>query len=251
MPLQEENYTVAYSTVLTLSASRKYIVSGQASAAAAYAAAGGAIGGSITFGGAVGYLLSKTVASVGESGGNVWTVTDNYSTPVNNPPADNSANYSASVGGTFIDVWRTGVTLPAGGTPTGSDIGGTKADSAGQPISTFITQSTITRIRQLTAVPWTSIWAAVGKRNSALFDGAATGQLLFKGVQVSMIQSGLFQVSYEFMGDQHLHMRQVVTREADLKPKGDANAKAAEVKFIQPFPDTTNFATLIAVTAAS
>lgn len=247
--LQDENYTVAYGTGLTLSASKKYIVHGVSTASAAYAAAGGGIGDALTFGTATGYLLSKQVALVGESGGNVWTVTDTWSTPTNQAPADTSANYSASVGGTFVDVWRTGVTLPSAGTAAGTDIGGTKVDSAGVPVSTFITQSTISRIRQLATVPWTSIWGAVGKRNSDAFDGAAIGQLLFKGVQVSMVQSGLFQVTYEFMGDQHLHLRQVCTREADQKPKGDGTNQALEVKFIQPFPSTTSFATLISATS--
>lgn len=247
--LQDETYTVAYGTGLTLSASKKYIVHGVTTASAAYGAAGGGIGDALTFGTATGYLLSKQVALVGESGGNVWTVTDTWSTPTNQAPADTSANYSASVGGTFVDVWRTGVTLPTSGTPSGTDIGGTKVDSAGVPVSTFITQSTISRIRQLATVPWTSIWGAVGKRNSDAFDGAAIGQLLFKGVQVSMVQSGLFQVTYEFMGDQHLHLRQVCTREADQKPKGDGTFQALEVKFIQPFPSTTSFSTLIAATS--
>ena len=68
---------------------------------------------------------------------------------------------------------------------------------------------------------------------------------MFKGVSVSTVAAGVYEVSYEMMSDDDFHMRQVPTREADGKVKRDSDGKAVEVKLIQPFASTTPFATLV------
>ena len=152
----------------------------------------------------------------------------------------------SDVGGTFVDVWRDAV-IPANGTPSGTDCGGTKLDSAGEPVSQFIWQTTLQISRRYdatTPVPWSTIWSNLGKRNSATLEGAAIGQLLFKGVKVSNISKCVWEVQFDFVGDQFYHLRQVPTRESDGRVQLDAN-QAREVKWFQPFLNTANFYTML------
>jgi len=153
----------------------------------------------------------------------------------------------SDVGGTFVDVWRS-TGLPSGGTPSGSDIAGTKLDSAGEPVSQFIWQTTLQISRRYdnstNPVPWNNIWSNLGKRNSTTLEGAAIGQLLFKGVKVSNIGKCVWEVQFDFVGDQFYHLRQVPTRESDGRVQLDAN-QAREVKWFQPFLSTANFYTML------
>lgn len=159
---------------------------------------------------------------------------------------DTFVSVQSDVSGTFVDAWRN-ATVPTGGTPTGSDMGGTKLDSAGEPVSQFIWQTNLQIARRYgigSSVPWTAIWANLGKRNSTSIEGAAVGQLLFKGVKVSNIDKCRWEVQYDFVGDQWYHMRQVPTRESDGRVQLDAN-QAREVRWFQPFTNTANFYTML------
>ena len=237
--------SIVSSSTLGLNVEQKYMVysgSGMTSAAA-YAAAGGTVGSSTyTLGSVVALCSSKSATTVQDSAGNACEVTVQYASQQVTDAT--FLQYSASVGGTFIDVWRRGANYN-GGTQSSSDIGGTKVDSQGEPVSVFLTQATITKVRRYTTIPWSTIWSAIGCRNSAGYEGAAAGKLLFKGVSVSTVAAGVYEVSYEMMSDDDFHMRQVPTREADGKVKRDSDGKAVEVKLIQPFASTTPFATLV------
>ena len=163
-----------------------------------------------------------------------------------------------------IDIWRTGTTVPSGGTQNDSDIGGTKSDSAGEPISFLLPIVSISIRNVIYGRPqYATIMAIAGKRNNASFTfGAtgntftcATGTLVFTGASTSRTGPNVYEINYQFNYDPTLyHMRQVAMR--DLKgvkttrptpgsPVSASNVETAEVVFWrQPFPDTTDFSTL-------
>jgi hypothetical protein len=163
-----------------------------------------------------------------------------------------------------IDIWRTGTTVPSGGTQNDSDIGGTKSDSAGEPISFLLPIVSISIRNVIYGRPqYATIMAIAGKRNSASFTfGAtgntftcATGTLVFTGASTSRTGPNVYEINYQFNYDPTLyHMRQIAMR--DLKgvktsrptpgsPVSATNVETASVVFWrQPFPDTTAFSAL-------
>ena len=163
-----------------------------------------------------------------------------------------------------IDIWRTGTTVPSGGTQNDSDIGGTKSDSAGEPISFLLPIVSISIRNVIYGRPqYATIMAIAGKRNSASFTfGAtgntftcATGTLVFTGASTSRTAPNVYEINYQFNYDPTLyHMRQIAMR--DLKgvkttrptpgsPVSASNKETAEtVWWRQPFPDTTAFSAL-------
>lgn len=226
-----------------LTGTENYIVTNCTSAEEAVEATGQSIGSSLDYNYEVNLsaiCTDFTASSVENSAGKVWNLTFNYSSVI-----DLSFNaYSAEVGGTYVDCWRTQTSFGTGD-PDNNDIGGTGIDSAGAPVSKLCVQSTVTTSRRYTAVPWSNIWAAVGKRNDAVYNGGAIGQLLMRGVRVTTIAAGQFEVQYTYESDQFFHMRQVPTREQGDQRIWLLNNKAKEVKNIQPFPTKISFATLI------
>ena len=229
------------------SGSMTFIVTGEASAEDAAAAPGytpGAAGTIRTnpFTGTNMICQSVSVQAIQDSVG-AYTVTVEWGAQQG---LGSFVTLQSDVGGTFVDVWRS-ATIPSNGTPSGSDIAGTKLDSAGEPVSQFIWQTTLQISRRYdatTPVPWSTIWSNLGKRNSAALEGAAIGQLLFKGVKVSNIGKCVWEVQFDFVGDQFYHLRQVPTRESDGRVQLDAN-QAREVKWFQPFLNTANFYTML------
>jgi hypothetical protein len=163
-----------------------------------------------------------------------------------------------------VEIWRTGTTVPSGGTQNDSDIGGTKADSAGEPISFLLPIASISIRNVIYGRPqYATIMAVAGKRNNASFTfGAtgntftcATGTLVFTGASTSRTGPNVYEINYQFNYDPTLyHMRQIAMR--DLKgvktsrptpgsPVSATNVETASVVFWrQPFPDTTAFSVL-------
>ena len=163
-----------------------------------------------------------------------------------------------------IDIWRTGTTVPSGGTQNDNNIGGTPADSAGEPISFLLPIVSISIRNVIYGRPqYATIMAIAGKRNSASFTfGAtgntftcATGTLVFTGASTSRTGPNVYEINYQFNYDPTLyHMRQIAMR--DLKgvkttrptpgsPVSASNKETAEtVWWRQPFPDTTAFSAL-------
>ena len=163
-----------------------------------------------------------------------------------------------------IDIWRSGTTVPSNGTQNNSDIGGTKSDSAGEPISFLLPITTISIRNVIYGRPqYATIMAIVGQRNSAAFTFGATGNtflcaigtLVFTGASTSRTGPNVYEINYQFNYDPTLyHMRQVAMR--DLKgvkttrptpgsPVSASNVETAEVVFWrQPFPSTTAFSAL-------
>lgn len=152
--------------------------------------------------------------------------------------------YSSEIGGAYVDCYRTQTSFGTGD-PDAYDIGGTKLDRAGVPISRLCVQSTVSTSRRYTTVPWSAIWSAVGKRNSDAYNGASVGQLLMRGVSVQTVSSGIYEVQYKYESDEFFHMRQVATREEADQRVWLENGQAKEVKNIQPFPNKVQFSSVI------
>jgi hypothetical protein len=97
-----------------------------------------------------------------------------------------------------VEIWRTGTTVPSGGTQNNNDIGGTKADSAGEPISFLLPIASISIRNVIYGRPaYATIMAVAGKRNDASFTFGATGNtftcaagtLVFTGASTSRIST--------------------------------------------------------------
>ena len=246
MPYYLTNESYKYSEVES-SGSMTFVVTGETSAEDAAAAPGytpgqAAIIKTNPFTGKNMICQSVNVQAIQDSVG-AYTVTVEWGEPQG---LASFVTVQSDVGGTFVDVWRNS-TIPSNGTPSGSDCGGTKLDSAGEPVSQFIWQTTLQISRRYDAtnpVPWNAIWSNLGKRNSSTLEGAAIGQLLFKGVKVSNIGKCAWEVQFDFVGDQFYHLRQVPTRESDGRVQLDEN-QAREVKWFQPVLNTANFYTML------
>lgn len=195
-----------------------------------------------------GICRSVSVKSVADSVGKVWEVTASFGTEQSESAY---TAFSSDISGAYVDAWRT-TSIPSGGTPTEDDIGGTGIDSAGEPVSRFIWQTNMQITRRygsggITAA-MNNAWAGLGKRNSGTFEGAASGQLLFKGFKVQSIGKCRWEISYDFVGDEWYHLRQVPKRETDGRVQlsnSTDNPKALFVRWYQPFVNTTSFSSLV------
>jgi hypothetical protein len=228
------------------SATERWIVSDAASAAAAYAALPSRVWQTATktsVASGLTLLLQDISINSVDGATNTWELDLTFSSK---QAATATYNRSADIGGEYIDVWRAGAPSLQGGSPSSStDIGGTKVDSAGEPVSQFRVRSNVQITRVLTTAPFSSIWGAIGTRNNASFEGAATGTLLFTGAKVATLDSCRYEVTYTFISDEWYHMVQRPRREADGKVELNTDKQAAFVSFFQPFPSTSNFSTLV------
>jgi hypothetical protein len=188
--------------------------------------------------------LQEVSLTSSEDGPDIWEADLTFSTKQST--AD-SYSRSADIGGEYIDVWRTGVNLSLqGGSPSSAtDINGTKVDSAGEPVSQFRVRSNLQITRVVNVAPFSAIWNAIGTRNNGVFEGAGTGTLLFTGAKVATIEGCSYEVTYNFVSDEWYHMVQRPRREADGKVELNSDKQAAFVAFFQPFPNTSNFSTLV------
>lgn len=169
----------------------------------------------------------------------------------------------ASVQAEAVDTWRTGATYPTGSdidNPTETDIGGTKVDAGGEPISGFLAVARIT-VRNVVngrpAVPTSFL----NKRNS---DSVTLGPytfairtLLFVGSNISRVGVSTYEQTWEFAYDAGYHLRQTAkksnTLEVEASRKSDTctgswneppageNRYARCVYWKQPFPSTAAF----------
>lgn len=155
----------------------------------------------------------------------------------------------------LIDVWRidgsTAMPAPANlNNPAQTDIAGQPIDNGGEPLTIVYPQQEITITRKLTGsqLDPSTVRTMVGKRNSATFEGAAAGYVLFVGSRQSRIGYDLYEVTYTFVWDGAAHCRQSPDRAEDGRPSktgsGTYAGKAYPVYWKQPFPGTANFADL-------
>lgn len=214
-----------------------------------------------------------------DAGGYVWEATvnfdsnvgDNVVTPVDqkNEGQQGFTAVELSVQGEPVDVWRVGATLPTGGNienPPDTDIGGTKVDSGGEPISTFVNIARVTYRNVVVGRPTVPL-SAINTRNSASYSvGAysfAAKTLLFTGCSVSRVGVSTYEIVYTFAYDANYHLRQIPGRFPDTRdvkvgaltdtclnpPTSSDTGYALCVYWRQPFPTTGAFASTIGTLA--
>lgn len=154
-----------------------------------------------------------------------------------------------------IDSWRTGAFNQTGTGSLEKDIVGTPADSAGEPITTFVTQQDLqiqVRSSNFNDIPISTSLALLGKRNSFTFFGAPAGFLLYTGLSTQRDGVNSYNTTFTFTFDSLAHRRQQPQRtstgevDQEVKNQGTANEKRAAktVHLIQPFPFTADFSSL-------
>jgi len=169
-----------------------------------------------------------------------------------------------SVQGEPVDVWRVGATIPSGSgsdNPADTDIGGTKVDAGGEPITSFVNIARVT-VRNVNVGRPTPPLSQVNTRNNANFSigpfSFPDRSLLFTGVQISRVATSTYETVYSFAYDADLHLRQIAsksphTQSVILGAKSDTctgTPTSADQGFAlcvylrQPFPATSSFSSL-------
>jgi hypothetical protein len=198
------------------------------------------------------YALSHTIDPLGD-GKATWRVTWQYG-PSTNPPSDlGYVERTTSTGFQFLDVYRLNVPSAYGGNGSnGSNIGGTPVDAGGDPttIRTVVVTLQISENIRDFQMPGrlATIAEAVGKRNSATFEGFAAGTLVYSGNDSSRVNVNLFRLTHRFEYRADFHMQQVPRKNS----QGDVSMTfspqygfhAETVAFVQPFPQTYDFNTI-------
>lgn len=194
-------------------------------------------------------LSNLSYAPVEDSGGQTWTATASYTDDAQAETAADFVKIESSTRVEAVDIWRTGASggfLDYPQTPgLTTDIGGTKVDQAGVPVSGLVVQQELTYTVRMnfTNANQATVNSMIGTRNNDTFLGGNAGFVLFTGVRRSRIAVDLYEVTYTFVWDAAAHLRQVPKREADGDPKLSAG-QAVEVYARQPFPGTSAFSGL-------
>jgi|694.fasta_scaffold06220_7 hypothetical protein len=193
------------------------------------------------------YLASKQVDSIEDTAGRAWSVTLSYnSETVDDEFVALDMNSSA----TAVDFFRSGASAPANlNTPGNSDIGGTPIDQGGQPVTTLVPTQELSITNYRADNNASAIRAALGKRNSTTWLGAAAGYVLFTGATAKRVGISKYEVQYKFVYDDYAHCRQVAIRDLDARPRlstpdGSGLCNASLVVWRQPFPSTYNFGSM-------
>lgn len=182
-----------------------------------------------------------------------------------NEGQDGFTAVEVSVQGEPVDLWRNNATLPTGSNidnPTDTDIGGTKVDSGGEPITSFVNIARITYRKVVIGRPTVPL-ASINTRNDSTYSvGAysfAARTLLFTGCNVSRVGVSTYEIVYSFAYDADFHLRQIATRDpatgaVRLGAKADTctgTPTSADAGFAlcvyyrQPFRQITSFSTNI------
>jgi len=151
---------------------------------------------------------------------------------------------SSEVTGQFVDVWRTKPTRPISlNNPSDDDIGGVKIDQAGTPTSILLKQQTYqTSFTHYGSIPVGTLYSATGKRNRTAWNGFEAGFLVYLGVSYQTKTASSYTRTDKFLYDDFAHLRQIVySFDGDLNPKLDTDGHADVIRFVQPFPEVTNF----------
>jgi hypothetical protein len=234
----------------------------------------GGAGGAITDQGAYWYSLITQPSfslSMIDDGGFAWQATISFESLTGDAGTTNTdykvereVGFTAieySLAGEGVDVYRIGATAPASkATPADTDIGGTKVDSGGEPITYFNNVAKVS-VRNVIAGRPTPPVGFINKRNNADFViGPYTfpqDTLLFTGCSITRVGAATYEIVYQFVYDNGFHLRQIAKRGPDGQvikgkktdscgsapttvPDGEVS-NALCVFFRQPFKDTANF----------
>jgi len=159
---------------------------------------------------------------------------------------------STGVRGTFVDTWRNFASAPPYNLEGLSDpnddsggIGGIGIDVHGKPLSIAIFQQTLDiRSPFANAPDFDLIRQMTNTRNAGAWQNFPMGSLLYLGVQASVTNGNVWTATHKFAADELFHARQVAITEPDGKPKLNADKFAADVRWVQKFPNLTNFGDL-------
>jgi len=206
-----------------------------------------------------GYVWEAVVhfdSSVGDSTGTI--------TPVDarNEGQPSFIAIEYSVQGEPVDIWRAGATAPSNkSTPADTDIGGTKVDSGGEPISSFNNVARVT-VRNVIVGRPTPPLGFINRRNNNSYSigpySFPADTLLFTGCNISRVGSSTYEIVYSFAYDEKFHLRQIAKKSAEngevvksakadtcggtpTAPPSGQTSHASCVFWRQPFPDTTTF----------
>jgi len=208
-----------------------------------------------------GYVWEAVVhfdSSVGDSTGTI--------TPVDarNEGQPSFIAIEYSVQGEPVDIWRQGATAPTNkSNPAEQDIGGTRVDSGGEPVSTFNNVARVT-VRNVIVGRPTPPLSFINKRNSNSYSigpySFPADTLLFTGCNISRVGSSTYEIVYSFAYDSNFHLRQIAQRNGEtgevvkggigstcadppvlVARAGNRTSYAVCVYWRQPFPDTTTF----------
>lgn len=203
-----------------------------------------ALGSTVTQEGETISVQNRSVEAVQDSTGRVWRGTVAYQA---NSSTTSFVALDMNSSLTVVDVWRVSANAPGNlNAPSESDIGGTPVDSRGTPIGVPIAVQELTVTNYRADNNSAAIIAALGKRNSATWLGAAAGYVLFTGATARRIGPAKYEVQYKFVYDALGHLRQVCGKDADGDPfigtaNADGHSNASKVYWRQPFPTTYNF----------
>ena len=184
------------------------------------------------------------------------TITCNYAVT----GLDGGGTYAAqstNVRGVFVDTWRNNPIAPdvelAG--VSGLDIGGTKIDQGGKPVSIALFQQTVDiRSPFSSRPPFDIIRQLTNTRNDSPWQGFPRGVLVYLGAAASVTNGNVWTTTHKFAADEIFHCRQIAFKEPDGKPKqvkGELPDNAPEgttkpthaepVYWVQKFPHLRNF----------
>jgi hypothetical protein len=198
-----------------------------------------------------------------EAGTFEWTVVWNYANiTVTSAPQPNEVGYvewTTDIMAGFVDQFVENPTYPQDGTLSASEnsniiVGGIQRDIEGNPVSLlrYTTEIVIAENFEVTSgLPAAiSVWrSARGKRNSAAWEGAPKGTVVYKGNQIRRIGLNLFQVTHRMEEATDYHLVQYAERDSTGRiPTADINGRQRAKKLLwrQPFPQFFDFATLSA-----
>lgn len=204
------------------------------------------LGSSISIGTATAYLRSRRISPIRRSSKRAWSAQLEYG------PAQADEDFTATgsrVDAIAVDTYRTNASLPGSiDNPATTDIGGTRIDTGGDPVSHLVPRQELRVTNYLSSVPYDTYAAVVGKRNSATFLGKPAGYLLYRGTTDTRVGLNRYEVTHEFVYDGLAHLRQKPKLDQDRQPiielDGGGIPRAKHVFWVQPFPNTADFSTL-------
>jgi len=199
------------------------------------------------------YAVSYDIRHIPDSR-NVWEVSFSYENTepgTVQPQEPGYVEFSIDFSSEFRDTWRQAPSVGSApnGIPNNDDIGGTKIDSAGEPVSGLVDFANLTIgetvLASIIQARLLTIAATTGKRNDAVFQGFAKGTLVYQGASANRIAVDKYSVTHRFMYDERFHMIQIPQRdqngEVDKTRDNQNILRATVVRWVQPFPTLANF----------
>ena len=193
------------------------------------------------------FMSNRTVSTVDGALAKVWEGSATWSDQ--SPESTDAGFISKDMQTSAIatDFWREISIPPDINNPSDNDIGGEPIDSFGDPVTVFVPQQELSVTNYRADNNATAIMAAVGKRNSLLYNGAAAGSLVFVGASARRVKINWYEVVYKMTFDPCGHCRQVALADSAGVKMGPETGNpprcnASLVVWRQPFPLTTSFA---------